>query len=157
MHEPQALCLCHLMRARQIRPIAICLFRHGERLLVSEGFDAAKQSYFCRPLGGGIEFGETSHAAVLREIEEEIGAAIENLRLVGVLENIFMYEGQRGHEIVFVYDAEFVDKTLYEQAEIICCEVGVADRFQAVWRSLAEMEKNKTRLVPEGLVELLTA
>ena len=145
------------MNAGRIRPIAICLFRHGARVLVSESYDSIKQDYFCRPLGGGIEFGETSRAAIVREIKEEIGAAVENLRLVGVLENIFVYEGQHGHEIVFVYDAEFVDKTLYEQTEIDYCWPEAEAWCKAVWRSLAELKQNNIRLVPEGLTALLTA
>jgi len=95
------------MDTTRIRPIAICLFRNRGRILVSEGFDTVKQSYYYRPLGGGIEYGESSKAAVLREIQEELDAQIENIQSVGVIENIFTYEGEQGHEIVFVFDAEF--------------------------------------------------
>lgn len=101
-----------------IRPIVICLFHNGNRILVSEGFDAIKQDYYYRPLGGGIEYGESSREAIVREIQEELGVEIENLKLLDVLENIFIYEGQKGHEIVFVFDAEFTEKSLYELDEI---------------------------------------
>jgi len=43
-----------------IRSIAICVFRHKNHILVAEGYDPVKDEYFYRPLGGGIEFGETS-------------------------------------------------------------------------------------------------
>lgn len=141
------------MDTTRIRPIAICLFRHGDRILVSEGFDTVKQSYFCRPLGGGIEYGESSRAAIVREIREEVGVEIEHLQLLGVLENIFMYEGQLGHEIVFVFDAEFADKSLYERAELDGQEESI--RFKAKWRSADEMEKSNARLVPEALARFL--
>jgi ADP-ribose pyrophosphatase YjhB (NUDIX family) len=72
-----------------IRPIVLCLFRDGDRILVSEAYDSAKGDYYCRPLGGGIEFGEHSRDAMLREIQEEIGAEVESLELIGVLESIF--------------------------------------------------------------------
>ena len=55
-----------------IRVIAICIFRRNNRILVFEGFDAVKSSPYYRPLGGGIELGETSEAALIREIGEEI-------------------------------------------------------------------------------------
>ena len=42
------------MDTTRIRPIAICLFRNANRILVSEGFDTIKQDYYYRPLGGGI-------------------------------------------------------------------------------------------------------
>jgi 8-oxo-dGTP pyrophosphatase MutT (NUDIX family) len=90
------------MDTTRIRPIAVCLFRNENRILVSEGFDTVKQYYYYRPLGGGIEYGESSREAIVREIQEELGARVENLQLLGVLENIFVYEGQLGHEIVFV-------------------------------------------------------
>ena len=85
----------NLMDTTRIRPIAICLFRHNNRILVSEGFDSIRQDYYYRPLGGSIEYGETSREAVAREIREELGAEIENIRLLGVVENIFVYRGEQ--------------------------------------------------------------
>jgi ADP-ribose pyrophosphatase YjhB (NUDIX family) len=143
------------MQQGRIRPIVICLFRRGDRILVSKAQDTTKQDYFCRPLGGGIEFGEYSQAAVLREIQEELGVAVENLKLLGVLENIFTYEGQPGHEVVFVYDAEFTDKSLYEQTELLYDEAELADNLVAKWQSVAEIEREQVRLVPEGLADFL--
>lgn len=143
------------MNAPDIRPIAICLFRNGNRILVSEGYDSVKRESFCRPVGGGIAFGESSRQAILREIREELGAAIENLQLAGVLENIFAYEGVGGHEIVFAYDAEFVDKTIYERDEIDGFRHETGARFKAVWKSVDELEKSRVKLVPEDLVKLL--
>lgn len=143
------------MDKERIRPIAICLFRHGNRILVSEAYDSSKQDYFCRPLGGGIEFGEHSRDAMLREIREELGAEVERLELLAVLENIFLYEGARGHEVVFVYDAEFTDKGMYERDEIQGYEVEADARFIARWQSPEEIKVKNIRLVPEGLTELL--
>ncbi len=145
------------MDTTRIRPIAICLFRNGNRILVSEGFDTTKQSYYYRPLGGGIEYGESSKAAVAREIREELGVEIENVQLLDVLENIFIYEGQQGHEIVFVFDAKFVDKSLYKLDEIDGFEQEANVRFKAIWKSLNEIEKSGARLVPEDLAKLLNS
>lgn len=143
------------MDTTRIRPIAICLFRNRNRILVSEGFDTFKQSYYYRPLGGGIEYGESSKAALAREIWEELDVEVENIQLVGVIENIFTYEGQQGHEIVFVFDAEFSDKSLYELDEIAGYEMEANIRFKAKWKSLDEIEKSGARLVPEELATLL--
>lgn len=143
------------MDKERIRPIAICLFRNGNRILVSEAFDSSKQDYYCRPVGGAIEFGENSRDAMLREIREEIDVEVKNLKFVGVLESIFRYEGALGHEIVFVYDAEFADENLYRKSEIDGYESGIDVRFTARWYSLEEMSENNLRLVPDGLAELL--
>jgi 8-oxo-dGTP pyrophosphatase MutT (NUDIX family) len=145
------------MDTTRIRPIAVCLFRDENRILVSEGFDTVKRNYYYRPLGGGIEYGESSRDAVRREIREELGVEIENVRLLGVLENIFVYEGQQGHEIVFVFDAEFTDKSLYKSSEIDGYEQEANVEFKAKWYSLNEIEKPGGRLVPEELSKLLTS
>ena len=135
-----------------IRVVAICVFRYGERILVSEGIDTVKQERFARPLGGQVEAGETSAQAVVREIREELGCAATDLRLLGVLENIFEYQGRPGHEIVFVYDGRFVDETLYGRPELPMHEPGWAT--PALWRPLWPFGP-ACRLVPEGLHELL--
>jgi ADP-ribose pyrophosphatase YjhB (NUDIX family) len=144
------------MKTKSIRPISLCLFRNGNRILVSTHCDAVKQDSFCRPLGGGIEFGESSREAMIREVREEIGLDIENLQLLSVLENVFSLEGQPRHEIVFIYDAEFKDKSLYEMQGIDCYEDSIDAKFQAKWLSLEEIKADNIRLVPEELEDLLT-
>ena len=143
------------MDRERIRPIVICLFRRGGRILVSEAYDSAKGDRFARPLGGGVEFGETAVNALIREIGEEVGAEIEKPKLVGVLENIFIYEGEQGHEVVFVYDAEFCDRGLYDKMEIPYREEGIDRLTTAYWASPEELKEKNIRLVPENLFELL--
>jgi ADP-ribose pyrophosphatase YjhB (NUDIX family) len=94
---------------------------------------------------------------MLREIREEINLEIENLELVEVMENIFVYEGKQGHEIVFVYDAEFVDKSWYDQEELAYYESSITTKFTAKWMSLVEIKQQNIRLVPEGLISLLAS
>jgi len=144
------------MRKARIRPIVICLFRRGDRILVSEAYDSVKGDHFARPLGGGVEFGETSHDTLAREIREEIGAEIESVQIVGVLENIFIYQGEREHEVVSVYDAEFRDKAMYEKAKIPYHEEGIDRLTTAHWSSPEELKQKNIRLVPEELSKLLS-
>ena len=92
-----------------------------------------------------------------REIREELGAEVENLELIGVLESIFRYEGEQGHELVFVYDAEFQDKAMYARSELQGYQSEIDARFIARWRSLEELKEKGVRLVPEGLSDLLSA
>ena len=106
----------------RIRAIALCVLRNRDRILVSKGFDPQKQESFYRPLGGGIDFGETSWDAAVREIKEELDIDICEPQLLSVFENIFVYDGQPGHEIVFVYDAKLVDESLYERPSLLALE-----------------------------------
>ena len=141
------------MKKSRIRPIALCLFRWQEHILVHQGHDAVKQTHFYRPLGGGLDFGESSHDAIIREIQEELGADICDVTLLGILESFFDYEGNPGHEIVFVYDAHFVDQTMYRQSSLKGVEG--SQTFEAEWRSLQELRHQPETLVPEGLWTLL--
>ena len=143
------------MQVRHIRPIAICLFRKGDFILVEDHPDTVKQDRFCRPVGGGIEYGERSDAAIVREVREELGVEIERIELVGVLENIFTCEGEPGHEVVFVYNAEFVDKSVYDLGIFPGYEHGNRSHFTAHWKSLEQIEREGLRLVPDGLAALL--
>lgn len=137
----------------QIRALAICVFLHEGRILVNEAHDAVQGLSFCRPLGGGIEFGETGAEAVAREIREEIGAEVKDVRYVGTLENIFTYLGKPGHEIVQVYDARLVDASLYQRGFVHGAESD-GQPFVARWRPLASFGTGLP-LFPAGLVELL--
>jgi 8-oxo-dGTP pyrophosphatase MutT (NUDIX family) len=141
------------MRAEKIRPIAICVCRSGNRILVAEGHDSKKGQTFYRPLGGTIEFGEHGEETVQREFREEINADLTEVRYVGMLESIYTYEGQPGHEVVLVYDASLSDVSLYEKEIIQGDELG--QPFKAVWKRLDEFGPGKPPVYPDGLLELL--
>ena len=141
----------------QIRPLAICLFHNKNRILVAEGYDPIKGETFYRPLGGGIEFGERSEETICRELMEEIGVEVkaDSLKYLGTLENIFIFNGIPGHEIVMVYDGELSPSELYDQEVIIGQEVDIDESFSATWKSLDEFGVGKSILYPTGLREML--
>jgi ADP-ribose pyrophosphatase YjhB (NUDIX family) len=146
----------------RIRAIAICVFRHKGRILAGEGFDSRKQERFYRPLGGTIEFGEHARDTVIREIREELGQEITGIKPLGVLENLFTCEGMQGHEIVFVFDAQFADPSLYgldvihgNEPDLIA--EGKDTAFRAVWVSESPHAARPGPLYPDGLLELLAA
>lgn len=139
----------------QIRPLAICLFSHNDKILVLEEHDPSNDKTFYRPLGGGIEFGEHSTETIHRELMEEIGAKVKKLVYLGTLENIFIYNGTPGHEIVQVYDGALVESGLYDQTEISGHESDENLFIKVRWKSLDEFGPGKSILYPEGLLELL--
>ncbi|GET42642.1 NUDIX hydrolase [Microseira wollei NIES-4236] len=94
-------------KSAKIRGLALGLIPWGDRLFLSEGYDPIKQQTFYRALGGGVDFGETSHAALVREFQAEIPAELTNiLRYLGCWENLFVYNGKPGHEIIQVYQCD---------------------------------------------------
>jgi 8-oxo-dGTP pyrophosphatase MutT (NUDIX family) len=136
----------------RIRPLALAVIRRGEELLVFEAFDTVKRERFARLLGGGIEFGERAEEALRREFREELGAELESVRLLGLLENIFTYEGRPYHELVLVYEAGFVDETLYGHDTFVVLD---DPDVPGVWRSPAVLAAAGIPLYPDGLAELL--
>jgi 8-oxo-dGTP pyrophosphatase MutT (NUDIX family) len=86
-----------------IRNISVGLPIRSGHVLMIDGLDRVKNEAFHRAIGGGIEFGETADAALRREFLEELDVTIGETRLLGVLENIFEYEGRPGHEIAHVF------------------------------------------------------
>ena len=139
-----------------IRAIVICVFRDGSRILVGDGYDPTKRQVFYRPPGGGIHFGESSESALRREIREELGVEIRNPGLLGVLENLFTFDGEQGHEIVFVYDAELEDRSLYELETFQGFESN-GQIFSALWIDLDSLGPESPPVYPQGLIELLAS
>ena len=141
------------MNAQHIRPLAICVFRRDDRILVIEAHDFVKGVTFYRPLGGGIEFGEASAAALVREIREEIAAEVVDLEYIGTLENIFTYNGAAGHEIVQVYDGRFAKVALYSAPSIAGVE-STGEPMRVIWKPINSFSA-RVPLYPDGLLDLL--
>jgi 8-oxo-dGTP pyrophosphatase MutT (NUDIX family) len=137
-----------------IRPLAICLFKKGESILAAEGYDSVKKDYYYRPIGGGIEYGEKSLDALKREVYEEISAEIKNINYLGTIENIFTFNGELGHEIVVVYEAEFKDEAFYH-LDTFTGKEDDGSVFSLKWIPVSEFGPNKLRLVPDGLLDLI--
>jgi len=144
------------MKKKRVRPLAICVFRHNNHILVSEGYDSVKQQTFYRPLGGAIEFGESSVDTICRELKEEINVKVdrESLKYLGALENIFIFKGNPGHEIVLVYDGALKDSKLYEQPFLQGKEAD-DEAIRAMWKHLDDFGAERSILYPTGLVEML--
>lgn len=141
------------MAEPRIRTLALCVFQHSGRILVNEFRDPVSQQTCFRPIGGGIDFGETSAEAIVREVQEELGQSIKDLRLLGTLESLFIYNGKPGHEIVQVYDASFTDPSVYTHAQIKGHESD-GTPFTVRWHDSSSFSE-QAPLVPKGLGDLL--
>ena len=108
-----------------------------------------------RPLGGAIEFGEHAADTIVRELKEEIGADVTDLRYLATFENIFTYRGEPGHEIILLYEGTFADPSWYER-EI---ETGLEQSddpplMQGTWMRLDDFGPD-VPLYPDGLLEVI--
>lgn len=136
-----------------VRVKAVCVFSHNDRILAIDAFDPAAEQHFWVPIGGRVEFGETSREAIVREVREELSAEVGDLELLGVLENIFTYDGEKGHEIVFVYDGQLAQRSFYEATTLKGVE-GNGEEFIAHWIDPTDPDHGRP-LYPDGMVELL--
>jgi ADP-ribose pyrophosphatase YjhB (NUDIX family) len=128
-----------------IKAMAVIRRPRDGALLVSEPADAS----FQRPLGGHVEFGEYALDTIHREFGEEIGQRLTSVRLLGVLENIFPWQGGTEHEVVFIFSAAFADQAAYKIEEQV-----IADDTESrvVWRAPGAVSPP---LYPAGLTELI--
>jgi ADP-ribose pyrophosphatase YjhB (NUDIX family) len=134
------------MKEKEITIKALCIFHKDGKILVSKHFDKAKNESFYRLLGGSVNFSETSETGIRREIQEELLSDVENLELIKIIENIFIYEGKKGHEISFLYKGDLVRKELYSQNPIHVIEETY--EFDAEWIDLNDILTEKIPLYP---------
>lgn len=138
----------------QIRVIVIGALIHDDALLAMRVLDPEGRLIGVRPLGGGVEFDETSTAALIREFREEIGAEVIVGANMAVFENRFTYAGRRLHELVLVRPARFRDPGAAWRPEYEITE-DTGGRFTAAWFPLERLRAGEPPLFPPGLVNRL--
>jgi ADP-ribose pyrophosphatase YjhB (NUDIX family) len=130
-----------------IKAMAVIRRARDGALLVSESADPL----FQRPLGGHVEFGEYAVDTIHREFLEEIRQELTDVRLLGVLENIFPWRDGTEHEVVFIFAAALADEAAYEvEDQLIRDDTEPKDRV--IWRPADAVTPP---LYPAGLTELI--
>ncbi len=137
-----------------IRGKAIVILEKEGKFLFTICYEHVQEKVFYIPVGGGIEFGEHSIDAAKREVLEETGEEIENVKLIDTSENIFSFNGIKEHEIVFIYSAGFKDKSAYKK-ELRGRQNDKGEEIKLVWASLYDIAGKNINLYPPGLLPLL--
>lgn len=137
-----------------IRPLALCVFRRGACVLVSEYVDDVTETVYYRPIGGKIEFQELAHETVKREVLEEIGQQIKNVRYLKTFENIFTREDLPFHEIIILFEADLCNEALYDPHTMIRGVEADGEVLTVVWKPLSFFTP-EAPLYPVGLLETL--
>jgi ADP-ribose pyrophosphatase YjhB (NUDIX family) len=142
----------------RIRTQALALIRRGDRILVERCYDRVKDEWFCRLLGGTVEFGEQAADTLQRELLEELQAEADVGRLVATIENIFTFEGAPGHEIGLVYECSLRDERLYELDEWEAEEMTPHGPLthEVAWRTVDSFRSDGEILYPDELLDLLS-
>lgn len=144
---------------QRIRVAARCLFRRESdgRWLVVEAFDEHKGERFFVIPGGGLNFGEASEEGLVREIREELGCSVCDLRLITAMENRFTHRGVEGHEIIFTFTGRLADDTLYTSDQILLVDGG--ESLVASWQPSSSFRSPERPdlppLFPVGLLDIM--
>lgn len=111
---------------------------HNDKILVHRNINSNHYAL----VGGRVELGEDSISTVKREIKEEMGKEIEIIGYISTIENFFIMNGKKYHEIEFVHLAEFKeekDKLIKDTIK----NIEGKDYLQYEW-----IERNKIDEVP---------
>jgi ADP-ribose pyrophosphatase YjhB (NUDIX family) len=128
----------------------------GTHHAVLRGHNPDGDRVFHRLIGGSVELGERAAEAVVREVAEELKATLVEPELLGVVENVFRFAGELGHEVVFVYAGRLAE------GDVVPPEGGWYDDLGTPmwveWRPVgdaAEGGDDALPLYPDGLGTLL--
>lgn len=141
------------MNRSDIRVKAYAVFERGRDILVNEVREADGTLIGFRIPGGHVEFGEKAFNTVQRELIEEFGAEAENFQPLPMMESVYVYRGKPGHEVIFLWKAEFKDKSFYER-ETIQAHEDNGTPFTLFWLDRDKCPEG-TEIFPTGVVDLL--
>jgi hypothetical protein len=132
-----------IMGGKRIRPIAICVCQESNRFLVAE--HCLRGKYY-RLLGGAVEFGERGEHAIRCGMREEIHAELDEVRYLGMPENIYVSGWRLNHEITLVYDARLKDACLHDNETFQGNELANLSRSPGNNRLILERENSLSTL-----------
>jgi len=125
-----ALCGLKLFFNTTVSVSAFIFGPDGKVLLIQRGKEPAKGKL--ATVGGFVDIGETAEAALLRELREEVGAEVENIRFLTSATNNYLYA-----DITYpVLDLFFICHLRANQVVHLSAEASAL-----VWSELAEIDE----------------
>lgn len=87
-----------------------CIVTGQKKILIQKNFN---DDYYSL-IGGRVKFFEDTTEALIREINEETGITIsrDEAKLIDIVENFFIYDNTKFHEILFIYKVEENEKLM---------------------------------------------
>jgi mutator protein MutT len=126
--------------------VGAAIFNGEGKLFITQRGEKAKNERGTWEIpGGSVEFGETFHEALKREIKEELGIEIEILELLGVCDHIIPKEKQHWVSPTFICKIKKGVPKIMEPEK--CSAIG--------WFSLTDAEKLPLSIVTRYDIGLL--
>lgn len=139
----------------EIRFVALGAVTRGDSLLVFEGESPETGEPYYRLLGGGVEFGEHSREAVVREFDEELGVELADPTDVGIFERVFTYDGEREHEVWRVYEGHIVEDWPYTRGSFTFIEPEFDTEHLARWMPVDRLREDDTTFYAPAVLDAL--
>lgn len=122
------------------------IIKHQNKILVERN----KNVDFAVVPGGRIQTLETSHTALLRELNEELGIDLSNekFELAALIENFFTFDNKKYHELYFLYKVELQkDYNLNDGIKNL-------DNSNSSYYFLNEEELEKEKMLPDIIKQI---
>ncbi len=131
-------------RYTKIRSMVMGIVIVDNKILLTEHF--SKEYPFYRCIGGGIEFYEKSVEAIKREFKEEIDTDIVIDKYLGLVEELFVHKGRRGHEMIQLYKVNLNTDDIQHEYPILDSDV------IAKWIDVEDVISGRKIVYPELIV-----
>jgi 8-oxo-dGTP pyrophosphatase MutT (NUDIX family) len=139
------------------RQAALCIFTRADAVLLTSIQDAEGHRYH-RPVGGGIEPGETPEQAVRREVWEELGITLKAVPPpLPPIDHIWPWKLRDLHEKAWLFlvpAAEYPELADGQTPEIVEPD---GERFPTVWRPFSGDLSALPPPCPAGLMDAVRA
>ena len=103
-------------------------------------------------IGGRVKIGEDSATTIKREIEEELGRAVEVKEYLATIENFFEMDGKKFHEYMFVHKCEFADDK-DKKINYALKNIEGEDEIEYIWIDLKDL--SKYNILPTAVNKIL--
>lgn len=103
-------------------------------------------------IGGRVKIGEDSATTIKREIEEELGMAVEVKEYLATIENFFEMDGKKFHEYMFVHKCEFADDK-DKAINYTLKNIEGEDEIEYIWIDLKDL--SKYNILPTAVNKIL--
>lgn len=146
---------CVLVMSPDIRFVALGAVHRGAALFVLEGESPETGEPYYRLLGDGVEFGEHSRDAVVREFDEELSVELADPTHVGTFERMFTYDGETGHEVWRVYEGHIVEDWPYDRDSFTFVEPEFGTEHLARWMPIDRLRDDDTTFYAPEVLDAL--
>lgn len=103
-------------------------------------------------IGGRVKIGEDSATTIKREIEEELGMAVEVKVYLATIENFFEMDSKKFHEYMFVHKCEFADDK-DKKINYTLKNIEGEDEIEYIWIDLKDL--SKYNILPTAVNKIL--